>query len=447
MSYNSPFTGNVIQPTDVAYRNITLSANTQLQWPINGNATDDYAARIMEVTATSGGLLLKMPPANQASVGQDALIKNIGANTFTVADYDGNTIISIDAGKAKYVYLEDNPDEAGTWGNIAFGVGTSNADAAYLAGYGLWPSGSTLNQSHPINTISSNYTVAAANRAQTIVWTGGAGTLTLTSAATLGDNWFVLIRNNGTGTVNLSPPGGQTIDSAASLDLQPTDSCFVISSGLAFFTVGIGRSSEFNFTQLTKAVTNGTYTLTPVEASNVIQKYTGTLAGNVTVLLPQTIQVYYITNQTDGTGANYTIEFSTGVVGGGTAVVPANQQAILLCDSVNLFNAATVAAGIVNPLLSNGSVSNPSLAFAAEPSTGIYRPAAGEFAISVLGTQRLDVKATGILVTGDVSGVKGTFSGDVSGVKGSFSSEVSGTNAKFTGTGNFESGIAGGTFT
>jgi len=95
MSYNSPFTGQVIQPTDVSYRSITLTANTQLNWPINGNATDDYAARIMDVSASSSGLELWMPPANQASVGQDALIRNTGSNTFTVKDYAGtNTIIT-----------------------------------------------------------------------------------------------------------------------------------------------------------------------------------------------------------------------------------------------------------------------------------------------------------------------------------------------------------------
>ena len=82
MSYNSPFTGQVIQPTDVSYRAITLSANTTLSWPINGNATDNYAARIMNVTATTSGLSIYMPPADQASVGQDALFNNIGGNDF-----------------------------------------------------------------------------------------------------------------------------------------------------------------------------------------------------------------------------------------------------------------------------------------------------------------------------------------------------------------------------
>ena len=410
MSYNSPFTGNVIQPTDVSFRAITLSATTTLSWPINGSATDDYAARIMNVTATAGSLQLRMPPANQASVGQDALIRNVGANTFTIADYTGGVIATCAAGESKYIYITTNATTAGTWGLIAFGVGTSSVDAATLAGYGLKAITTTLNQSHSVTTFSSNYTVLASDRAATYVWTGGSGTTTLTSASTLGNDWFFLLRNGGTGTLTVSPSGGQLINGDASIILQPADSCLICCSGTAFFTVGLGKSTQFNFTQLTKAVTTGSYSLTAAEASNVIQKYTGTLSGNVTVTLPQTIQVYYITNQTDGTVANYTVTFTTGVSGGATAVVPAGQQVILLCDSVNLLNASTVAAGALNIALANGSVGSPSLNFSAESTTGVYRPGSGEFGISILGTQRSNLTATGLTITGT-----GTFSGGVSG--------------------------------
>lgn len=399
MSFNSPFTGNVIQPTDVSYRAITLSVDTQLEWPINGNATDNAAARIMNVTATAGGLKLKMPPANQASVGQDALIRNVGATAFTVTDYDGNTIITLSAGQAKYIYIQTNATTAGTWGNIAFGVGTSSADAATLAGYGLKAIATTLNQAYVVSSFSSNYTAVASDRASSYLWTGGAGTLTLTAPTTLGNDWFMMLRNGGTGTLTVSPASG-LINGSASVALQPADSAIILCSGTAFFTVGLGKSTQFNFTQLTKAVTSGSYTLTSAEASNVIQKYTGTLSGNVTIVLPPTIQVYYITNQTDGTGAGYDITFTTNVAGAATAAIPAGQQAILICDSVNMLNANTVIAGASSFSLINGTVSNPSLNFASETNTGIYRPGSGELGISVQGTQRFKATTTGISVTG-----------------------------------------------
>jgi len=260
MSYNSPFTGNVVQPTDVSYRAITLSANTQLEWPINGNATDDVAARIMQVTASSGGLSLYMPPANQASVGQDALIRNIGGTTFTVKDYEGvNTIVSIAAGESKYIYITTNANEQGTWGIIAFGVGTSNADAATLAGYGLLASGATLNQSHPTTSLVTGYTFVAADRAQTYVWTGGVATAILPAVSVVGNNWFTLFKNNGSGAVTISASGGQLIDGAVSKTFNPTESAFIICTGTDYITVGYGVSQTFAFNVLTKSVTNGTY--------------------------------------------------------------------------------------------------------------------------------------------------------------------------------------------
>jgi len=409
MSYNSPFTGNVIQPTDVSYRAITLTANTQLQWPINGNATDDYAARIMQVTASSAGLELRMPPANQTSVGNDALIRNVGANSFTVKDYAGtNTIITVAAGETKYIYITTNANEQGTWGNISFGAGSSSADAATLAGYGLLASGLTLNQSSPVTTFSNNITANATFRAQTYVWTGGAGTVTLSSASTLGNNWFFMLRNSGTGALTVAGSGGDLINGSASIILQPTDSAVIVCSGTAFYTVGLGKSTQFNFTQLTKAVTTGTYTLTATEAANVIQKYTGTLTGNVTIIVPPTVQIYYVINDTDGGVGAYTVTVSTGL--GGVATIPAANQVTLICDSVNLVNANTITAGSTSVSLSDGSVGSPSLSFASESSTGVYRAAAGEFDITVLGTKRMAVTASGVSITGT-----GTFSGGVSG--------------------------------
>ena len=495
MSFNSPFTGQVIQPTDVSYRDITLSADGTLTWPINGSVTDNAAARIMDVTSLSSGLALSgvtvtgtggqcactttpslfvgqavvvtgvltgtatgivsgntyyiiltngattftlsatsggtavattagtttgltftldsftldMPPANQASVGIDALFRNVGSYSFEVRDYDGATIVTIAAGEAKYIYLTDNATEAGTWGLIAFGVGTSNVDAATLAGFGLKAISNTLNAANEVNTFGSNYTALDTDRASTYVWTGGAGSLTLTSAVTLGNDWYMMVRNGGTGTLTIAPSGGDQINGAATISLQPADSCVLCCSGLAFFTVGLGRNVQFNFTQLTKAVVSGSYTLTAAEAANTIQKYTGTLSGNVTVVLPQTVQIYYITNQTNGGGPGYQITFTT-AGGGSTAIIPASQQVILLCDSINLLNASTIAAGALNISLADGTVGAPSLNFGTETSTGIYRPGSGEFGIAILGVKLFGLTATGLNIPGT-----GNFTGGVQG--------------------------------
>jgi hypothetical protein len=502
MSYNSPFTGNVIQPTDVSYRRIILTADLQLEWPINGTATDDAAARIMEVSTASTANELWMPPANQTSVGNDALIRNVGAVSLAVKDYTGaNTIVTIAAGQAQYIYITTNATTAGTWGIIAYGIGSSGADAATLAGYGLLALSTTLNQSHPVTTFSSNATADSTYRSQAYVWTGGAGTLTLASASSLGDNWFVFLRNNGTGALTVTGSGGNTINGSATIALQPTDSCIIVCSGTTFYTVGLGKSTQFNFTQLTKAVTTGTYTLTASEASNVIQKYTGTLTGNVTIIVPPTVQVYYIINETVGGASNFTVTISTG--SGGTATLTGGNQATLICDSVNLFNANTILAGTTSISLANGTVSAPSLNFAAETGTGVYRGTAGEFDIAILGANLFTLTATGLAINGTISGTAitgttitgtglvtgtgsaagpsitftgntntgfyrsasntigvsangtqvanfgttglnvigiGAFTGAVSGTTGTFSGAVSGT------TGNFTTGIFGGTF-
>jgi len=405
-SFNSPFTGNVIQPTDVSYRDISIAnTNLQLEWPINGTTTDDAAARIMEVT-TTGVSELWMPPANQASVGQDALIRNIGGEDFTVMDYAGiNTIVTVLVGEAQYIYITDNSTEEGVWGIIAFGIGSSGQDAATLAGYGLLAIGQTLNQSQPVTTFSSNYTALTTDRSSTYVWTGGAGTLTLSLASTLGDNWFMFLRNSGTGTLTVTGTSGNLINGSASIALQPVDSCIIVCSGSQFYTVGLGRNTQFAFTQLSKAVTTGSYTLTASEASNVIQKYTGTLTGNVTIVVPSTVQVYYIVNETSGA---YTVTITTG--SGGTAVLTAGSQATLVCDSVNLYNANTVLAGASVVSLNNGSVGAPSLNFASETTTGVYRAASGEFNIAVLGVLRSTVSASGLAIVGT-----GNFTGGVAG--------------------------------
>lgn len=392
-SYVNVFTGDVIQPTDVSYRSFSISTNLTLAWPLDGNALGNYAARIMQVTATVGSLSIFMPPANETSVGTDSLIRNVGSNTFTVKDNAGGTIISVAAGEAKYIYVTNNSTAAGTWGIISFGVGSSSADAASLAGYGLKAISTTLNQSHPVSTTATTYTADSTYRAKTSVWTGGVGTITLDSAATLGDDWFMLIRNGGTGLLTVDCSGADTINGDPNLALQINDSTFICCSGTSFFTVGLGQSTTFAYSQLVLPVVSGTYTLTPSQAQNTIIKVTGALTGAVTVQFPAAVQVYFVLNQTTGA---FNVTFETGVVGGLTATLQPNQQATLVCDSVNILNATTVITGALAVSLIDGSVGAPSLNFSTETNTGMYKAGTNQIGWAVAGVAKMRLTSDGL---------------------------------------------------
>ena len=405
-TFNSPFTGNVIQPTDVSFVALSISVTTPLFWSFDGDGTQSYAARIMDVTATVASLSLAMPPANQASVGQDALIRNVGSNTFTVTDYDGNTIVAVPAGTAKYIYISTNATTAGTWGIIAFGVGTSVPDASALAGAGLVAISSTLNQSHPASSFSSGYTFVQADRALTRLWQGGAGTATLSSAATMGNNYFFLLKNNGSRSLTIYPSGADLIDGMSTMTFLPNESALLISTGSGYVSVGYGQSSTYIVTALVKPITTGTYNLTSVEAGSLVQEFTGSLTGNVTIVYPPVVNLYVVANQTTANG--YSLTLTTG--SGTTAVVPAGQQATVVCDGTNFFNANTVQAGATSISIVNGTAAAPAINFASEVSTGIFRPGSGQWAVSILGASIFTVTSTGVTIAGT-----GNFTGGISG--------------------------------
>ena len=400
-SYVNPFTGDIIQPTDVSYVAYSISSDLTLVWPINGNTSTNVVARIMVITPSTSGLSVNLPPANQVSVGEDTLIKNPSAFSLTIKNANGSVITTITAGESRYVFLTNNSSTSGTWASLALGLGTSAPDASALAGLGLLATGTTLNQSHPLLGVTNGYTFLSSDRAQTTMWSGGAGTATLPVASTLGDNWFCFFKNNGTGSYTISTTGSDTIDQASYKLFQPNEAAIIVCTGTEYVTIGYGTSTNFFFTALTKSVTTGTYTLTTSEATTIIQEYVGNLTGDVTVIYPPVVALYVVSNQV--TANSHSLTISTGAIGAATATIAAGNQATLICDGTNFYNANTVQAGASVNALADGSVTNPSLYFALEPTTGVYRPGSGIFGITVLGTNIFNVNATGITVNGSVT--------------------------------------------
>lgn len=404
-TYLNPYTGATINPSQVGYEYIALTADKELEWPINGN-TSDVVANIIEVSASTAGLKLIMPPATQVSEGQSALIRNVGANAFTVVTNTTlATIVSVASGVAQYVYVTNNTTIAGTWASVTFGAGTSSANAATLAGYGLVATSTTLNQSYPLTSIYSNYAILNSDRASFLIWESGAGNMTLPSAATVGNNWFVMIRNNGTGILTINRTGSNTIDGNSSAQLQLAESFVLVSNGsTGYNSYGYGQSATFVYTQLSKVVTGGTVTLTVVEATNTIQEYTGVLTSNCTVILPPTVQLYSLRNKTTG---SYTLTFSTGAVGASTVTLPQNQTFVAICDGTNVYNAQTATSSGTTITLQAGSVTTPSLNFLSNLSTGLYLPASNQIGFAVNGATGMILSSTGLAVTNGISG--GTF--------------------------------------
>jgi hypothetical protein len=407
MTYTSPFTGDVIQPTDVSYANYNLTANLQLEWPSNTNGLQYPAARIMDVYQNASWTM-SMPDATQVSVGQDALIRNTSAASVNVLNYAGSVICTVAAGQSQYIYLTSNSTTGGNWGIIAFGSTTSSSNASQLAGLGLVAITTTLNQSHPVTNVATSYTYAASDRAQTRLWTGGTGTGTLPLAASLGNNWFTIFKNNGTGSYTFSTTGGELIDGLTTKTFNPDESAFIICDGSAYYSIGYGQSNTFFFTALVYPVTGGSYYLTTYEIQSIIQEYVGSLSSNVTIYYPPVVNLYVISNQTTDNG--YTLTVTTGITGSAVATIPPGQQATLVCDGTNFFNANTVQAGATSLNLINGTVTTPAINFAAETNTGIWRSGYGKFDISILGTNQFELDATGLTINGT-----GTFTGGISG--------------------------------
>ena len=405
MSYVNPFTGMTLSPSQVGYESLTLSADTALAWPINGNNTD-VVANIIQVTASASSLKLYLPSALQVSTGQSVLIQNIGATSFTVTDISGNTIIAIASGVAQYIFLTDNTTNNGTWSTVTFGAGTSSANAAALAGYGLTAINTTLNQQYAESALFSSVVLNDTYRAQFLVWSSGVGTITLPSASTVGNGWFVMIRNGGSGIVTLTPSGTNTIDTNSSQQLQLTESLVVVSNGVnGYSTFAYGRSNTFAYTQLAKTVVTGTYTLTAVEYANVVQEYFGALTGNVIIVLPSTVQIYYLNNQTTGA---YSLTFKTSASGAATVTVPQLQTLTVVCDGTNVYNSSSASGGSITSLtVGTGSAATPSINFTGNTNTGIYQPATNQIGLALNGANALTLTTAGLFVPAGISG--GTF--------------------------------------
>ena len=367
-SFTQVFGGNTIYPSDVSYLALALDADTVLEWPQDSNSSN-VAARIIDITP-SGPYTVILSSALSVGVGTTILFNNLGPDTITVDKADGNAILSIGPGEQWQAYLTDNDTIGGSWRTFRYGAATAQAQAAALAGAGLMASGSTLAQNYPVIDFSATpFDLTAPDRATVFVWTGGLGTINLPTAVAAGNGWFAQIRNAGQGDLTIDPSGSEQINGGSTLLLQPGDSAVIVSDGSEWFTIGLGQQPVFAFDYTSIAVTGGTYTLSGSELNRIAYKFTGTLASNATIIVPATVQQYWVNNATTGA---FTLSLQASGSGSSTAVNQ-GETAILYSDGTDIISATT-----------------------SSPFAGVLPIAQGGTGASSAGSARTNLGATGI---------------------------------------------------
>lgn len=389
-TFVSPFTGTIVQPTDVSFYALTFASNQTLYWPTVVNATQVPLARVMDCVASATSLSITLPAANQGTLGADVLIRNKGSNTFTVKNNTGGSVVSIAPGVCLYFYLTDNTTVAGVWQNITFGAGTSSADAASLAGYGLTTTiAGQLATTGNIVQVSTSPSISDSSRAATFVWTSGSGNFSLPNVTTLSSGWYISFRNAGTGSLTITPTSPATINGLTSIITNPGDSGTILYdfSTSKFFTVGWNVPANVTFSAATydvDSIIGSTYSL--VSYAPIIQTYvalSGTRTTNLTVTLPNITQLYVLVNST--TSSAYNIIFSISGTSS-TFVLNANSVATIVVDAGVIYPITQTSTSIF--FAANGSQTNPSFSFTNDIHTGMY----------LQGTSKLGLTANSVLM-------------------------------------------------
>jgi hypothetical protein len=312
-TYTNVFTGSTIYPAEVSLTKLDLISDIQLYWPQEGQPNNPVVSKIIEIdSATGPNLSIIMPPANLASLGETVLFNNRTGFTVLVKDITGTLLISVAANTQWQTYLNNNTTPAGVWRSYQFGATTSNANAALLAGLGIKAIGSTLNQSMDSIGFLYSFALADSDRSKFYNWQGaGAGVeVTLTDSVAVGSDWYMQLRNSGDNSINVICLGSDTINGNSNLVFQPEDSAFICSDGAGgFFTIGLGQNPVFAFDYTVVDVTGAVdYVLSGSELNRIAYQFIGVMGDSFSVVIPATVQQYWVYNNTDASAFNLSIK-------------------------------------------------------------------------------------------------------------------------------------------
>lgn len=260
-SYTNIFGGQVVNPTQVSYLAISLSANTTLAWGSEFQSTNPIVAYQMDVSPTGGGFTLTLPNATLTSVGQAILLNNPTGTSFVLNKNDGTNLATITGPSINYFYLIDNTTQGGSWRQSLWGAGVT-AVTSINANVPTSPSSANLTISGaPITTAGTIGFTFAGDLLSLISFNNGVGIATRTAANT----WALTTLTGTNNQITIANPTG--------VGGNPT---FALASALSGInSIAVGNLSLSGNT-ITSTNANGSITIEAIGTGNVILEPAGT---------------------------------------------------------------------------------------------------------------------------------------------------------------------------
>jgi len=431
MSFNGfvdEFSNAPVQPAFSSYLSLELTENVALEWPFQNQNTLYPFSQTVQINGTdSANLVISLPDATVTSVGQTVCFLNSADQNVIISDFEQNIIVTIQPSQDYYLTLSDNSDPSGIWIEVQLGATTSSATAASLidtsndsnghqnnGGLSAFPT-NYIKMNQRINLFSgSSYNQASGDRGSLLVWTGGNGSYNCLSAASIGNGYNFSIHNASTvsGVITLIPNGSDTIDGESTFTIKTNESATFISNGVSsFYSLGYGQQFTNIITEadvpLSDAISN-IIEITLDQAKNLILNFTGSSGApfypDITISLPSNfVNQYYLQNSS--TTNDIIVQVGTGVTSFNSRIPKNGDRIIGYTDLSNFYNIPNIF-DLDNLFFADGTETNPSISFANDTSTGIFRNTVdpenlGALAITQDGTACAFFKETRIELSAD----------------------------------------------
>ena len=227
--------------------------------------------------------------------------------------------------------------------------------------------------------------------------------------------------------MTLLPNGGQ-IDFKDQIALSPGESAFYYADGTNWYGVGLTSISGQAITVNTQPVGgNVDITLDSAEASSIIQQYTGTLTGNITVFAPALYGQYMVTNNTTGP---FTLSFAS-VGGSNRFPIPQGTTQTFYCDATNMF------ASPSSMQFASGSAATPTISWIGDTDTGFYHPDIHTMAVALGGVRAANLTLAQSQFFNQIATNPGTLSAP------GFTFLGGAATGFYSGTGNIDAAVTG----